>query len=140
MTVAVQTKPRTSSADANGGVDLDLSWAALFALVWDALAEVLGTAAAAAIVRRAARRGAVECPELLDLVVRRENLEYRYTLPHHWSATAQAAERGQGALPVLVGEIGRLLLELTGTVVINRLEQIPELRARGLVGWAKGAN
>jgi hypothetical protein len=40
----------------------------------------------------------------------------------------------------LVGEIGRLLLELTGTVVINRLEQIPELRARGLVGWAENAN
>jgi hypothetical protein len=136
----MQTKHGRPSPDASGGVDLDFSWAALFALVWDALAEVLGTAAVAAIVRRAARRAAVECPELVDLVVRRENLEYRYTLPHHWSATAQAAERGQGALPALVGEIGRLLLELTGTVVINRLEQIPELRARGLVGWAENAN
>jgi hypothetical protein len=136
----METKPGISSADANGGVDLRVSWAALFALVWDALAGVLGTAAVAAIVRRAARRAAVECPELVDLVVLRENLEYRYTLPHHWSTTTQAAERAKGALPVLVGEIGRLLVELTGTVVINRLEQIPALRARGLVGWAGEAN
>ena len=136
----METKPGTSSADVAGGVDSDVSWAALFALVWDTVAEVLGAAAVAAIVRRAAGRAAVECPELVDLVVRRENLEYRYTLPHHWSTTAQAAERGKGALPVLVGEIGRLLVELTGTVVINRLEQIPELRARELVGCEKEAN
>lgn len=40
------------------------------------------------------------------------------------------------ALHVLVAEIGRLLVELTGTVVVCRLEQIPELRACAFV-WRK---
>jgi hypothetical protein len=112
----------------DGGTDL--AGAALFAMVWNALAEVLGTAAVAAIVRRAAGRGAAESPELLELVIFREDFEYRYTLPHTWS---QKAQHGPLALRVLVAEIGRLLVELTGTVVIRRLEEIPELRARGLV-------
>ena len=113
------------------------SSAALFALVWDGLAEVLGAAAVAAIVRRAAQRAAAASPELSELVILRENLEYRYTLPQGWSH-----ESGSGpiALRVLVTEIGRLLLELTGTVVIHRLEQVPELAAAGLIWRAKEAN
>jgi hypothetical protein len=111
--------------------------AALFAIVWDTLADVLGTAAVAAIVRRATGRAAAESPELVDLVVSRENLEYRYTLPPTWS---QRGERGPISLRVLVLEIGRLLVELTGTVVIRRLEEVPELRACGLVWHTKAAN
>jgi hypothetical protein len=121
----------------DGGSGLELSAAALFGIVWDALAEVLGTAAVAAIVRRAAGRAAAESPELVDLVILREDLEYRYTLPHAWS---QKAERTPVALRVLVAEIGRLLVELTGTVIIHRLEQIPELRAGGLVWRVEDAN
>jgi hypothetical protein len=123
--------------DVDGGDGIELAAAGLFAIVWDALADVLGTAAVAAIVRRAAGRGTAHSPELADLVVLREDLEYRYTLPHAWS---QTAERGLVALRVLVAEIGRLLVELTGTVVIRRLEQIPELRGRGLVWRVEGAN
>ena len=110
--------------------------------MWDAIAEVLGTAATAAIVRRAAGRAAAESPELVDVVIRRENLEYRYTLPHAWSQRRAATpERGRRSrFRALVAEIGRLLVELTGTVVISRLEQIPELRARGLVWRAEEAN
>jgi len=115
----------------------DLAATALFAIVWEALAEVLGTAAVAAIVRRATERAAMESPELVELVIFREDLEYRYTLPHAWS---HKGERGPLGLRVLVAEIGRLLLELTGTVVIRRLEQIPELRARGFVWRAEEAN
>jgi len=114
-----------------------LAATALFTIVWEALAEVLGTAAVAAIVRRAAGRAAAESPELVELFIVREDLEYHYTLPHAWS---QETERGLIGLRVLVAEIGRLLLELTGTVVIRRLEQIPELRARGLVWRAEEAN
>ena len=114
----------------------ELAGAELFAMIGNAaLAEVLGTAAVAAIVRRAAARGSGK-PELVELVIR-EDLEYRYTLPQAWS---QKAERAPLALRALVAEIGRLLLELTGTVVIRRLEQIPELRARGLVWRAEEAN
>ena len=105
---------------------------ALFAIVWDALAETLGTAAAAAIVRRSAARARTASAELVELVIARENLEYRYTLPRAWSQ-----ESGSIGLRALVAEIGKLLLELTGNVVIRRLEQIPELRAGGLVWRAE---
>ena len=54
------------------GGDGYLDTAALFAIVWDAIAEVLGTAATAAIVRRAAGRAATDSPELVDVVIRRE--------------------------------------------------------------------
>lgn len=119
--------------DGEGG---DLDAAALFALVWEAVAEVLGTASTAAIVRRAAARSATDNPELDDVVVLREDLEYRYTLPHAWSYASPAAapkERVPIAFRALVAEIGRLLLELTGTVLIGRLEQVSELRARGVL-------
>ena len=137
MAIANET-PGTSES---GGGDPDT--AALFAIVWDALAEVLGTAATAAIVRRAAGRAATDSPELVDVVIRRDKLEYRYTLPHAWSHTARAVtphERVPIALHALIAEIGRLLVELTGTVFIARLEQIPELRARGIVWRGEEAN
>lgn len=124
-----------------GGGEFDA--AALFAIVWDALAEVLGTAATAAIVRRAAGRAATECPELVDVVIRREKIEYRCRLPHAWSDAVKAAtppERMPIALHALIAEIGRLLVELTGTIVVGRLEQIPERRARGLRWRAEEAN
>jgi len=122
--------------DVDGSSDIEPAAAALFAIVWDALTDVLGTAAVAAIVRRAAGRAAAESPELTDLIIIREDFQYRYTLPAPWS---HRADREPLALRVLVAEIGRLLVELTGTVVIHRLEQIPELRGRGLV-WRREAN
>jgi hypothetical protein len=94
-------------------------------------------------VRRAVGRAAPDNPELIDVVVRREKFEYRYTLPHAWSHSGRVAtpeERMPIAFHALVAEIGRLLVELTGTVFIGRLEQIPELRARGLLWRAAEAN
>ena len=108
--------------------------AALFAVIWKALVDLLGTAASAAIVRRAARHAESESPELVELVIVREDLAYRYALPRSW---AHQGERGHGALRVLAGELGRLLVELTGTVVVRRLEQLPEVRTHGLVFRAK---
>src|SRR5579864_660890 len=92
----------SSTADEGEGFDLDVSSATLFALVWNALADVLGTAAVAAIVRRAVQNVAAECPELADLVVRRDKLEYGYSLPHSWSRTTQTVARGQAGLRVLI--------------------------------------
>jgi hypothetical protein len=131
----------TDAVNAPGGGDLDP--AALFALVWEALAEVLGTAATAAIIRRAAGRAAIVSPELVDVVIRRENLEYHYTLPHAWSQpdnVVMPGERAPVALQQLVAETGRVLVELTGTIFVGRLEQIPELRARGLRWRTEEAN
>ena len=119
----------------HGGIVL--STAALFAIVWNSLADTLGTAAVAAIVRRAVGRAAAENPDLVDLVILREDLAYRYRLPSAW---AQKEDRGVIAFRALVAEIGRLLLELTGTVVICKLEQIPELRGCGLVWRTEETN
>jgi hypothetical protein len=126
----VITTVATENPEVDGRGDPTRGAAGLFAIVWDTLTEVLGTAAVAAIVRRAVGRAAAESPELVDLVVLRENLEYRYALPRGWS---ENAEQGRIAFRRLVAEIGRILVELTGTVVIRRLEEIPELCAHQLV-------
>ena len=114
-----------------------LSAAALFTLLWEELADVLGTAATAVLVRRAARRAAFRSPELAELAISRENLEYRFTLPRAWTERADAANAAAAAdahaLRELVGELRPLLVELTGPVVVRRLAQIPELRERGII-------
>lgn len=116
--------------DAEAVPDVELAAAALFAIMWEALADLLGTASVAAIVRIAARRAAAESHELVDLVITREDFEYRYTLPDGWTAKE---EQGLIAFRVLAREIGSLLVELTGTIVVRQLEEIPALRGRGLV-------
>ena len=121
--------------DGNGAAP---SAAALFAIVWDALADMLGTAAVAAILRRAAARAVPRSPELADLVIVREDHQYRYTLPLRWSVVAERG--GPLAFRELVLEIGELLQELTGTVVISRLEQLPGLVGFGLVWRARDPN
>ena len=86
---------------------------------------MLGTAAAATLLRRAALRATPRYPDLGALAITREGLEYRYTAPASWSEPA--AEPPQ-ALCELTRELCALLLDLTGSVVVNRLAQIPELR------------
>ncbi len=113
-----------------GAADAELSVAALFTLLWEALADVLGTAATAMLLRRAARRAAPRCPELSELAILREKLEYRYTLPPAWAAGTDGTPL---ALRELVAELRPLLVELTGPVVVRRLERIPELRERGVI-------
>jgi hypothetical protein len=108
-----------------GHASPERSGAALFARIWDALADLFGTATTAVLVRRAAKRGTAQSPELADLEISFRELEYRYTVPDAW-------REGEGepppALRTLVGELVPLLLELTGRIAIRRLEQIPELR------------
>ena len=110
------------SGDAAG---TELSAAILFKIVWEALAGVLGTAATATLLRRAVRRAVPRCPELAELAIERDNLEYRYTLPSAWT---NPAEGTPPALRELVTELRPILIELTGHVVIRNLEQFPELR------------
>jgi hypothetical protein len=115
--------------------DVDVAGAALSAAdlvtrLWQALADVLGTAATAILLRRAARGAALGWPELAELSITRENLEYRYSVPAAWKA-----ELGDSpaALSALAGELCKLLVDLTGSVVVNRLKQIPELTERGVL-------
>jgi hypothetical protein len=108
----------------------DLSTGALFTILWRELADILGTAAAASLVRRAAVRASLRAPELAGLSITRENLEYRYVVPYAWNDPSPHPPQ---ALRELSRDLWALLVELTGTVVVNRLAKVPELRDRGIV-------
>jgi len=56
----------------------------LFTILWDALVALLGTAATATLLKRAARRAVARSPELAELIIRRQGLVY-YTCPIGWS-------------------------------------------------------
>ena len=100
------------------------SAAARFAILWESLADVLGTATAATLLKRAARRAATRSPELAGLVIQRDGLVYGYTLPPAWNLKSE----GTPALRELVTELRPILIELTGQVVIRHLDQFLELR------------
>ena len=100
------------------------SAAARFTVLWESLADVLGTATAATLLKRAARRAATRSPELARLVIQRDGLVYGYTLPPAWTLKSE----GTPALRELVTELRPILIELTGQVVIRHLDQFLELR------------
>jgi len=102
-----------------------LSTAALFTMLWESLADVLGTAATATLLKRAARRAAARSPELAELVIHRNGLLHVYTVPDAWN---QNSEGAPPALRELVAELRPILTEMTGQVVIRHLEQFLELR------------
>jgi hypothetical protein len=108
----------------------ELSAGDLFTILWTALADVLGTAAAATLLRRAAQRAVPHWPELAGLAITRERLEYRYSLPVTWRDPSVDPPR---ALCELARELCALLVDLTGPVIVNRLAQIPELGSRGVI-------
>jgi hypothetical protein len=108
----------------------NISAGTMFTIVWRALADILGTAAAATLLRRAAQRAHPRWPELAGLVITRESLEYRYNLPAAWWNPSTGPSP---ALSDLVRELCTLLVDLTGSVIIDRLAQIPELRSHGII-------
>jgi len=116
-----------------GGAGAGLSAGDLFAVLWEALADILGTAATATLLRRAAQRAAPRWPELAALSITRESLDYRYSVPSAWREPALDPPQ---ALCELARELSALLVDLTGAVVVNRLAQVPELRDRGIVAPA----
>jgi hypothetical protein len=107
-----------------------LSASDLFTILWLALADILGTAAAATLLRRAAQRAVRDWPELAQLSITREELDYRYVVPSAWNEPTVVAPEG---LLELTRELWPLIVELTGSVVVKRIARIPELRERGLV-------
>ncbi len=132
LTGSVSDQETTPS---NGGSrlpsDVAPSAAALFALLWNALADLLGTAATAVLVRRAARRAAPVSPELAELVVERDGLEYRYSLPKAWGRPP--TDGAHRAFQCLVGELLPVLTELTGSVAARHLARVQDLCAAGLI-------
>ena len=110
----------------------DLTVAQRFAVLWDALADVLGTAATATVLRRAMKQAAARAA-LDGLAIERQGFSYGYTVPESW----QTAHGGKPleALLAVIGELRPILVELTGSVVVRRLERLgifEPLGARGL--------
>jgi hypothetical protein len=97
----------------------------LFELVWDTMADVLGTAATATLVRRSVKRAAGRTAELASLEVRREGFDYSYIVPAGWRDPSPGALE---ELRELSRELSPLLVELTGPVIVRRLGAIADLR------------
>jgi hypothetical protein len=101
----------------------------LFGVVWDTLNDIMGSAATATLVRRAAKHASSRSPGLDGLAITRERFEYRYALPESWQ---RESEVGLSALQGLTRELQPLLVELTGPIVLHRLRSIQELERCGL--------
>jgi len=138
---AGRATPAGDGDGADGGCpdasDAAVSPGALFTVLWEALADILGTAATAILVRRAARRALPRCPELAALSIRRESLDYLYAVPPAWQ---QPGPDPPHALCDLARELCTLLGELTGAVVVKRLAHIPALRDAGIVPRPAGSS
>jgi hypothetical protein len=107
-----------------------MTTSALFDLLWGELAEVLGTAATSTLLRRAVKRASVHSSELAELSMYREGLDHKYAVPHGWHGDTDDTRK---ALRALIHELCPLLVEMTGTVVVRRLQRINEFQRRGLL-------
>jgi hypothetical protein len=112
------------------GVSGSLAAAEIFNAVWTGLVEVLGTAATATLIRRAAKRVTATAPDLPSVVVNSSTVTYDFEVPAIWRRPDDA--RALHSLRALLTELGFLLRELTGLVVIRRLERLAPLREAGL--------
>src|SRR5229473_4881212 len=101
----------------------------IFNVLWGALVEILGSPATATLLRRSAKRRLRDFPELGELAITRKGFEYAYAVPEDWK---HANERSNAALQALVHDLYSLLFELTGPVVLRRLEALPQLAKCGL--------
>ena len=102
----------------------------LFDLLWAELADVIGPTATAALMQRSVKRAAADQPELLDLVIGRDQFAYTYTLPQAWK---QPEAKPRPAFRRVVHELWPLLSDLTGPVVVRRLGDVPMLRRCGVI-------
>jgi hypothetical protein len=107
-----------------------LSAAELFELLWESLADVLGTAASATLLRRAIKQAVSRTSWSEPIIVTRNGLDYEYRLPETW--TQACSEEAVSALRVVAAELRVLLVELTGPVVVGRLARLQPLRERGI--------
>lgn len=106
------------------------SAAELFDLLWESLADVLGTAATATLLRRAIKAAASRIPSPESVTVARKDLDYEYRLPETWKQPGN--EEALSALRIVAAELRVLLVELTGPVVVRRLGRLAPLREHGI--------
>ena len=113
----------------SGGEDAS-SAAELFELLWESLADVLGTAAAATLLRRALKRAAAHISSAELVIVVRNGPDYEYRLPETWRQPGN--EEALNALRGVAVELRMLLIELTGPVVVRRLARLASFRKLGI--------
>ena len=106
------------------------SAAELFDLLWESLADVLGTAATATLLRRAIKAAASKTSWSESVTVARNGLDYEYRLPETWKQPGD--EEALSALRIVAAELRVLLVELTGPVVVRRLGRLTPLREQGI--------
>jgi hypothetical protein len=106
------------------------SAAELFEVLWESLADVLGTAATATLLRRAIKQAAARTSWSEPVIVARNGLDYEFRLPETWKQPGN--EEAVGALRVVAAELRVLLAELTGPVVVRRLARLAPFRERGI--------
>jgi hypothetical protein len=102
----------------------------MFELLWGTLADVLGTAATAILVRRAIKRATSRAGWSEPPDVARNGLDYQYRLPEAWKEPGN--DEARDALRVVVAELRGLLVELTGPVVVRRLARLAPFREWGI--------
>jgi hypothetical protein len=91
------------------------------------MADILGTGATATLLRRAVQKAAKRRPELKGLAIRREALEYAFTVPDSWNEN-EPQTTAMDALRDVARELRPVLTELTGRVVLRQLEKLELLR------------
>ena len=101
----------------------------LFAVLWETLDEVMGSATTATLVRRAVKHASSRSAGFEGLLIVRERFAYRYSVPDSWKSETPD---GLTSLQELTRELQPLLVELTGSVVLHRLRGVPQLRRCGL--------
>ena len=114
----------------SGSDSAGTSAAELFALLWGTLADVLGTAATATLLRRSIKRAVDHTAWSEPLVVARNGLDYTYRLPEAWRQPGN--DEAVDALRIVAAELKLLLIELTGPVVVARLGHLAPLRKWGI--------
>jgi len=111
--------------------DQDVASAAeVFDVLWESLADVLGTAATATLLRRAIKRAASQTSWSEPVTVARNGLDYEYRLPETWKQSGNG--EAIGALRAVAAELRVLLVELTGPVVVRRLSRLAPLLKLGI--------
>src|SRR5829696_220157 len=93
---------RELESAARGDSPVDPTVAQRFDVLWDALADVLGTAATATLLRRAMKAAGDQAP-LDGLVIERQGFSYGYTVPEFWQT-----EHGGASLKALKAVIATL--------------------------------
>jgi ATP phosphoribosyltransferase len=96
----------------------------LFILLWRTLSNLVGTPATATLLRRSLKRVEAQHPRLAGVNIARAEHDYVFTLPPEWS---EPSDTSLEELRVLYTALCALSQQLTGSVILRRLEALSEL-------------